>query len=234
MTGHAVRKRKGGKLYRYYRCTAHAQVGQAACPGLAVHAQPLEDKVVESLFDLSLDPAQLRTMLVTETAIRQKTVLPLQKEIQRLRRALGAVEHRDTKVKDGYAKGIYTDEEALEQRAKAAAERSALDATYAEAQEKLAHAEADTTDVDLVVQALEHLWDVYSHLDFTGKRELLQSVIDGVALKSRARGTLTVKHLDGLVMNGQGGKQVFVVGAKGLSFARTQKPLLTLPFRLVA
>ena len=70
--------------------------------------------------------------------------------------------------------------------------------------------------MDREVQALEHLWDVYSHLPFDGKRELLRTVIDGVALESRERGTLTVRHLDGLVMNGQGGKRVFAVGANGL------------------
>ncbi len=216
MTGHAVRKRKGGKLYRYYRCTRHAQVGKAACPGFAVHAQPLEDKVVESLFDLSLDPKQLRTMLATETATRQKMVQPLQKEVERLRRALAAVEQRDNRIMDGFADGIYTLENAKKQRARAATERDALDPAYAEAQDKLEHALADTTDVDFAVQALEHLWDVYSHLDFDGKRELLQAVIDGVALKDRARGTLTVRHLDGLLKNGRGGKRVFAVGAKGL------------------
>ncbi len=66
------------------------------------------------------------------------------------------------------------------------------------------------------MQALEHLWDVYSHLPFDGKRDLLRAVIDGVALESRERGTLTVRHLDGLVMNGHGGKQGFAVGAKEL------------------
>ncbi len=133
-----------------------------------------------------------------------------------MRRALAAVEQRDARVQVGFAKGLYTIEEATTQRTRAATERSGLDAAYAEAQEKLAHAEADTTNVDVVVQCLEHLWDVYSHLPFDGKRELLRTVIDGVALESRERGTLTVRHLDGLVMNGQEGKQVFAVGAKGL------------------
>ncbi len=155
-------------------------------------------------------------MLATETATRQKTVPPLQKEVQRLRRAAAAVEQRDTRIKDGYAKGLYTVEDAIAQRAQAATERSSLDAAYKDAQEKLTEAEADTTDVDFVVGCLEHLWDAYSHLDFAGKRELLQAVIEGVVLKDRARGTLTVRHLDGLVMNGQGGRQVFAVGAKGL------------------
>ena len=68
-----------------------------------------------------------------------------------------------------------------------------------------------------VVQALEHLWDVYSHLSFDGKRELLRAVIDGVALESPQRGVLTVQHLDDdLITNGRGGKRVFAVGANGL------------------
>ncbi len=217
MTGHAVRKRKGGRLYRYYRCTAHVQVGQAACPGLAVHAQPLEDKVTEALFDLSLDPKKLRTMLATETATRQKLVPPLQKEVQRLRRAAATVEQRDDRIKVGFAKGLYTLEEATEERTRAATERSGLDAAYAEAQEKLAHAEADTTDVDFVVGCLEHLWDVYKELDFDGRRELLRGVVEGVALESPQRGVLTVQHLDDdLITNGRGGKRVFAVGANGL------------------
>ncbi len=140
----------------------------------------------------------------------------MQKEVQRLRRALAAVEQRDARVQVGFAKGLYTLEEATTQRTQAATERQALDMAYTEAQGQLAHAEADSTDVDRVVRALEHLWDVYSHLPFDGKRELLRTVIDGVALESRERGTLTVRHLDGLVMNGQGGKRVFAVGAKGL------------------
>ena len=123
MTGHMVRKRKDGPLCRYYRCTRHAQVGRAACPGFAVHAQPLEDVVVESLFDLSLDPQQLRTMLATETATRKKTVPPLQKEVQRLRRALAAVEQRDARIQVGFAKGLYTLEEATTQRTQAVKER---------------------------------------------------------------------------------------------------------------
>ena len=227
MTGHMVRKRKDGPLYRYYRCTRHAQVGSAACPGFAVHAQPLEDVVVESLFDLSLHPERLRTLLATEIATRRKTVQPLQKEVQRLRRALAAVEQRDTRIKDGFARGFYEIEDAMAQKAQAATEREALTLAYTEDQEQLAHAEADTTDVDRVVRALEHLWDVYSHLPFDGKRELLRAVIDTVALESRERGTLTVRHLDdgviqlcephgGKKMNGQGGKRVFAVGAKGL------------------
>ncbi|MEE9123330.1 MAG: recombinase family protein [candidate division NC10 bacterium] len=217
MTGHAVRKRKGGKLYRYYRCTAHAQVGTAKCPGLAVHAQPLEDKVTEALFDLSLDPKKLRAMLASETATRQKLVPPLQKEVQRLRRAVAAVEQRDARIQVGFTKGLYTLEEAVAQRTQAATERSALDAAYAEAQEKLAHAEADTTDVDFVVGCLEHLWDVYKELDFDGKRELLRGVIEGVALESPERGVLTVQHLDDdLITNGRGGKRVLAIGAKGL------------------
>ncbi len=133
-----------------------------------------------------------------------------------MRRALAAVEQRDARIGVGFAKGLYTLEEATTQRTQAATERQALDTAYTEAQGQLAHAEADTTDVDRVVQALEHLWDVYSHLPFDGKRELLRAVIDGVALESREQGTLTVRHLDDLVMNGKGGKRVFAVGAKGL------------------
>ncbi len=133
-----------------------------------------------------------------------------------MRRAVAAVEQWDARIKDGFAKGLYTVEDAIAQRTQAATERDALDTAYTEAQGQLAHAEADTTDVDFVVQCLEHLWDVYSNLEFDGKRELLQAVIDGVALESRERGTLTVRHLDGLVMNGQGGKRVFAVGANGL------------------
>ncbi len=133
-----------------------------------------------------------------------------------MRRALATVEQRDTRIKDGFARGLYTVEDALAQRTQAATERQALDPAYTEAQGQLAHAEADTTDVDMVIQALEHLWDVYSHLPFDGKRELLRAVIDGVALESRERGTLTVRHLDDLILHGQGGKRVFAVGAKGL------------------
>ncbi len=191
MTGHMVRKRKDGPLYRYYRCTRHAQVGSAACPGFAVHAQPLEDVVVESLFDLSLHPERLRTLLATEIATRRKTVQPLQKEVQRLRRALAAVEQRDTRIKDGFARGFYEIEDAMAQKAQAATERDALTSTYTEAQEQLAHAEADSTDCDRVISALQHLWDVYSHLPFDGKRELLRAVIDVVALEEPRAG-----HLD--------------------------------------
>ncbi len=133
-----------------------------------------------------------------------------------MRRALAAVEQRATRIKDGFARGLYEIEDAMAQKAQAATEREALTLAYTEAQERLAHAEADTTDVDRVVSALEHLWDVYSHLPFDGKRELLRAVIDGVALESRERGTLTVRHLDGLITNGQGGKRVLAIGAKGL------------------
>ncbi len=155
--------------------------------------------------------------------------------MQRLRRALAAVEQRDARVQVGFAKGLYTIEEATTQRTRAATERSGLDAAYAEAQEKLAHAEADTTNVDVVVQCLEHLWDVYSNLPFEGKRDLLRGVVEGVALESPQRGVLTVQHLDDdLITNGRGGKRVLAIGAKPLAFGRRQKPLLTLPLRLAA
>ncbi|MCZ6479177.1 MAG: hypothetical protein O6929_02040 [candidate division NC10 bacterium] len=134
-----------------------------------------------------------------------------------MRRALAVVEQRDARIQFGFAKGLYTLEEATTQRTQAVKERQALETAYTKVQGQLAHAEADTTDVDRVVQALEHLWDVYSHLPFEGKRELLRGVIAGVALESQQRGVLTVQHMDGGLISDHGkGKRVLAIGAKGL------------------
>ena len=65
-----------------------------------------------------------------------------------MRRALAAVEQRDARIQVGFAKGLYTLEEATAQRTQAVKERQALETAYTEVQGQLAHAEADTTDVE--------------------------------------------------------------------------------------
>ena len=76
-----IRTGKGGR-YRYYACSMKARQGPAACEGMAVPMDKLDDLVASHLEDRLLQPERLETIFAAVLDRRQNdpsasaTILP--------------------------------------------------------------------------------------------------------------------------------------------------------------
>ena len=217
MFGHATWGRGKKRRHRYYRCFNYVQKGKSACAGRAVRADDVENVVVESLFDLRVNSDKLRTLLTTEWDERRKAVPPLKRTVARLEQELAKIAHRDEKIMLAFETGAYSPQDMAARRAKAAADRVQVEAALADAQAQLAHVTADTTNVKLIAQCLEHAYDLYAHNGFEERRGLVHALIQEVVVEDRSRGHFTLRDLEqmGGWLEGAVGNRVFVLDRTG-------------------
>jgi site-specific DNA recombinase len=198
MYGQDTTGRARGGSFRYYRCWQHTQKGPAACSGLSVRSDDLDAVIVQSLFDLRVDAEQLRQLAAEQSVRLREEVVPLRAEIGRLEGLVRTLEQREGRVMEAYEDGAYSATDMAARRAAIVAERGQVERLLDDARSRVAEADGEAVDVDLVVRVLETGFDVFEHLDFEGRRELVRAVVSEIAV-GRTGGTfeLRIPHEQG-------------------------------------
>ena len=211
MAGHATWGRGRKMRHRYYRCYNYTQKGRTACQGSSVKANALEHLVLESLFDLRINPDKLRALEEAQQARERAEVAPLRREVARLERELTNIAVREDRIMLAYEEKAYSATEMKQRKAQAAADRAKLEATLEKEKSRLADATLETFDVEFIVSALETVLHLYYKLSFEKRRRLLHALIDQVVV-GHDGGYYTLKGLgkwDGL-LDGDIGQRVFI------------------------
>lgn len=129
-----IRTGKGGR-YRYYACSMKARQGPAACAGMAVPMEKLDDLVASHLEDQLLQPERLETILASvldrrqeQSERRREHIAELNKRAAeselRLKRLYDAIEAGVADINDPALKDRIDGLKAIRDQAKADAERA--------------------------------------------------------------------------------------------------------------
>ena len=178
---------KRGQRHRYYRCFNYVQKGKTACTGQGVRADVVEANVVRSLFSLRVDAGRLRKLVDEQQGRDQAAAKVEQREVCRLEQALKKIEKRDARIKVGFAQGLYSMEEAKEQRHNAAEEQTRIGDSLEKAK-ALVSTRKELFNVEGWLQKMVWMEDMktakdfFDSYDFEWRRRLIQDMIEKVVV----------------------------------------------------
>lgn len=200
MYGYTNDSRKDDRVYRYYRCNNHISKGSSVCGGNTIDADALENLVIGELKELGLKP-ELVVERTGEYATRfQAEVMPLRNKEAVLDGRLKELERRSMNLIELYEQTLISKDEFVSRRKSIESERGAAEHELMNVRTELAASELSSYDVDSVLKSLRNLGEVYDQLDFSERRELLQSILSEIVVAKHAV-TYKVFSLPGVVVD---------------------------------
>ena len=156
--------RKGKKLFRYYVCQRAQKSGAAACPTKSVHAERIEQFVVDQIKRIGADPelqAETFRQAVAQLAAQRRGVKAEVKRLERelrdaqleVDRLVAAVANAQGSAQEALASGLGKSHELVR-----TIEARLREVRIEEAQ--LAAQTVDEADVARALQAFDPIWDV--------------------------------------------------------------------------
>ena len=200
MHGSTGFSKKGNRNYRYYRCWTHTAKGSSVCKGNSIDMETLEDLVVGELKQLGLKPE----LLVERTGERSKQfheqIVPMKNKESILDGKLKELERRSLNLIELYEQTLITKDEFVTRRKTLDSEKATIEQELMNVRTELAANQLSKFDVDSILYALRNLGEVYDHLEFAERKELLRSILSSVVVGKHSI-TYNVFALPGLVVD---------------------------------
>lgn len=200
MYGYTNDSRKEDRVYRYYRCNNHISKGSSVCKGNTIDADVLENLVVGELKKLGLKPELVVERTGDFAKKFQAEVVPLRNKEVVLAGQLKEMERRSMNLIELYEQTLINKDEFIARRKSIESEKVAAEQELMSVRTELAASELSSYDVDSVLNSLKNLGEVYDQLDFAERRELLQSILNSIAVGKHAV-TYNVFSLPGVVVD---------------------------------
>ncbi len=197
--GYTGFSKRGKRTYRYYRCSTHTSKGSAVCKGNSIDVNTLENLVVGELKKLGLNPALLVERTTEQAQRFQAEVVPLKNKAAVLEGKLRELERRSLNLIELYEQTMITKDEFATRRKSLEAEKATAEQELMNVRTELAANELSRYDVESVVSTLRTLGEVFDHLEFAERRELLRSVLEKVVVGKHSV-TYNVFALPGLAI----------------------------------
>jgi site-specific DNA recombinase len=200
MHGYVGQSARGNRIYRYYRCSSHTAKGSAVCKGNSIGMDALEGIVVGELKRLGLSSNLLMERAGEQSRRFHEEVVPLKNKESALAGRLKELEQRSMHLIELYEQSLITKDEFVARRKSLDSERAAAEQELANVQTELAANELSRYDVDAILYALRNLGEVYEHLEFAERRELLRSILSSVIVGKHSI-TYNIFSLPGLIVD---------------------------------
>ncbi|MBI4234222.1 MAG: recombinase family protein, partial [Chloroflexi bacterium] len=198
--GYTGFSKRGNRTYRYYRCSTHTSKGSAVCKGNAIDMATLENIVVTELKKLGLNPELLVEKTGEQSQRFALEVVPLRNKAAVLESKTKELERRSLNLIELYEQTLITKEEFVSRRKSLEAEKAAVEQELMNVRTELAANELSRYDIESVAGTLRTLGEVYDHLEFAERKELLRSVLSSVVVGKHSV-TYNVFALPGLIVD---------------------------------
>lgn len=187
---------RGGRRYRYYRCSRRDREGAGACPARPLPAGELEAFVIERIREATADghlaedvALRLAERLETERAV-------LRERHARLERDIGAASARRESLLDSIGDLDSSARRAVGERLERMAEHLAtLEAERDEVERRLGLLDRAEVDAEWVVETLARFDAVWDALTPENRRRLVRALVERVVV-DEAAGTIEAFLLD--------------------------------------
>ena len=177
---HVLKRKDGGRAYRYYTCISAQKRGWATCPTKSVPAQEIEDFVVERVREMGRNPALVEDAVRQLADIRTARGPEFEAEHARLKSELTGIRTELHTLVDALGRSG-ADSAAVTGRIVELEERAAkTERRMTEVREQILAIESQTVDVEDLTAALTHFDPVWDVLFPREKRRLLGKLLERV------------------------------------------------------
>ena len=176
----------GGK-YRVYRCLSGLSVGASTCPGVGVREDELDAAVIELVGKVAHEPP-MRTLLIQEAdkAADAQDAQLLQERTQ-LSAQVAELGERFSRLMGALSRGLIRDEEFAYAGEQLRGERAQQEGRLAEVEAALSQHAQRHEQAARVRELVLDFAQVWQHLDFSERREVLCQLIEELTVDTKER-----------------------------------------------
>jgi len=173
-------RRKGTRLYQYYRCNGHISKGAAVCPGNTVSASLVEGLITEELKSLSTNPKELGEKAADFKIKFDEEIKPLLDRQKEIRQLLDQVDKKFKRLLGLYEEELIEKKDFLAEKTSLDAQRRFLNEEMEEIGQRLVSNDLAGFDLENTLSSIHNLAEVFDELDLEERKELLRIVVNKV------------------------------------------------------
>jgi site-specific DNA recombinase len=167
--------RKPGRIFSYYKCKQHAEMGKSVCPGNTIKKQELDDLIINELKSFVVNSAKLKDKIKDFEDEFNEETQPLIARFKLLQAKAGNIEGRIAKIFELYEDALITQDEFSMRKSNIEKEKELTEKEIIEIESKLQ--EKPNVGFSVTLDNIKNLADVFDELNIYEKKELLRTII---------------------------------------------------------
>lgn len=189
--------RKDGtkRKHRYYVCSDFHNKGSAACKANSIKAYEAEDTVIKKIEHFSSNRKRLYKTITDISSSSAHTITQLNKELGAIEKQLKEIEQLQTRYMEAFEKNTLPVDILQERLQKVSNDKRRLEQKKNEIIIQLGSVDSKVIQPELIEKLLKKFLSVYSKSSRENKKQLLQLLIDNIAIKQIDR-SRTIKNIE--------------------------------------